>query len=272
MADLRQRAAEHANPETVTDSRPPMDPADIGRMDIEPGLRPATEVPDLADSPYTADDKAPAHVAWSRVMGEVQWIGKRDKKTGTGGTYDFRGIDRVLNAVGPAIRKHGVLVLQVGVSCEYTIITTSGGSKMNLCRATVTYAVIGPSGDQLPVPLVSVGEAFDSGDKATTKAVSVALRSLYINNLVIPTNEPKLDPENGPQYEIATPKPPTVAEYHTEITALSTSVTRLRAIRAELNANPAIGSAEVEDVDGTRISLVKLVARIGRERTQAEQA
>jgi hypothetical protein len=266
MTDLRSRAAEHANPEMVTDDH------GIATRDIAEGehvtavladrRRPAT-LPDLDQSGIVADMDVPVHVAWTRVMGEVQWIGKGRSD---GLRYEFRGIDAVLNAVGPALRKHGVSVVQTAVEPTYSTMPTSGGKQMMLCRVTVTYQVIGPRGDYLPFALQSVGEAFDSGDKATPKAVSVALRSLYINSLAIPTGEPKMDPEYGPQHEIDTPARPTVAEYHARIIDPSTGVDVLRAIRQELNADPATAQSVVEDVDGTEYTLLKLLVKVGTER------
>lgn len=262
MADLRTRAAEHANPELATDPHdgPDTYPTTTGER---PKHTRSVAVPDLDQSGIEASQDVPVHVAWTRVMGEVQWIGKGRSD---GLRYEFRGIDAVLNAVGPALRKHGVSVVQTAVAPTYSTMPTSGGKQMMLCRVTVTYQVIGPRGDVLPFPLQSVGEAFDSGDKATPKAVSVALRSLYINSLAIPTGEPKMDPEHGPQYEIATPPRPTVAEYKAEIQRADTSVDRLRAIRDELNADHEKASTLVEDVDGTEMTLLKFLVKVGQER------
>lgn len=268
MSDLRTRAALAANPPTgeASDDDPNQGPAHLA---LSHGNDPADygdPAPDLAESDIEASQDVPVHVAWSRVMGEVQWIAKSDRRADVGGKYNFRGIDAVLNAVGPALRKHGVSVVQTSVIPTYERVQTGQGKTMQLCRVTVTYAVIGPRGDTLPVPLVSVGEAFDSGDKSTPKAMSVALRSCYINSLAIPTNEPHLDPERGPQYEIATPKPPTAEEYRAEIVRETTTLDRLRAIREELAAHPGIANTVIEDVDGTEMRLISLVTKVGQSR------
>ena len=46
--------------------------------------------------------------ALSAVMGDVQAVGKDGRNTQQG--FNFRGIDAVVNAVGPALRTHGVVV------------------------------------------------------------------------------------------------------------------------------------------------------------------
>lgn len=273
MTDLRARAAMAASGQVVTDEqgRTTRDIAAGETITAQIGET-SVALPDLAESGIDASADVPVHTAWSRVMGEVQFIRKDSERRDPGGRYNFRGIDAVLQAVGPALRKHGVAVVQTGVQPTYERVQTGGGKTMQLCRVTVTYAVIGPKGDMLPVPLVSVGEAFDSGDKSTPKAVSVALRSLYINNLVIPTNEPRMDPEHGPQYEIATPKPPTAEEYREEISRESTSLDRLREIREELRRNPAIANTVVDDVDGTSMPLTRYLTKVGTSRAEQQNA
>lgn len=227
-----------------------------------------SEVPDLADSPYVADPKASVVAAWSRVMADVQWIGKG---TSRGLNYEFRGIDAVLNAVGPALRKHGVVVIPVKVEPEFTMITTKGGSVMNYCRATVSYAIFGPMGDRFPVDGVALGEAFDSADKSATKAQSVALRVFYIDALAIPTNQPQLDPEYGPQHEIAAPAAPDAEEYARIIQDDKTTLAKLLQIRKHLAAHRDIAETAVTTLAGEEIQLSDLLTREGRKRQGGQQ-
>lgn len=131
------------------------------------------------------------HQAWTGVMRDVQHVGK----TGTNEQqhYKFRGVDAVVNAAGPALRKHGVIVVPSLRSWDYG--TVEVGSKRTLqghARVEVDYTVVGPSGDTLPVGSAP-GEAMDSGDKATAKAMSVAYRTFLIQALALPTDEPDPD-------------------------------------------------------------------------------
>ena len=50
-------------------------------------------------------DKPTVHEALSKVMGEVQSVRKDGRNQAQ--KFNFRGIDSVVNAVGPALRKHG---------------------------------------------------------------------------------------------------------------------------------------------------------------------
>jgi ERF superfamily protein len=259
MTDLRTRAEQAKTaPQVVTG-------ADVNQpVPVSGAALPA----DVDTSGIPAEMDVSVYTAWSRVMAEVQYVGKGTSK---GLSYEFRGIDAVLNAVGPALRKHGVTVVQTGVTTDYQSMQTKAGSTMRLCVATVTYAVFGPRGDTLPVPLTSVGEAFDSGDKATPKAMSVALRTFYINSLAIPTNQPAMDPEYGPQHEIAAPAPPTAEEYAAEIQSDRITVPRLLAIRRDLTNHRDIGETEVVTMTGDSVKLIDLLTRVGREKQARTQ-
>lgn len=130
--------------------------------------------------------------ALSAVMADVQAVGKHDKNTAPGGGYNFRGIDAVTNAVGPALRKHGVIVVPRILSSEYAAVESGKArTQMSSSRLVIEYTWYGPDGDSIVSS--AAGEAFDSGDKATSKAHSVAFRTAMIQTLCLPTDEPDPD-------------------------------------------------------------------------------
>ena len=123
------------------------------------------------------------------VMQEVQGVGKNNKNESQG--FNFRGIDAVLNAVGPALRKHGGFILPVIVDKTHDVMPARNGGSLNVVRLTVEFSIVGSEGDAVKGTVAS--EAFDSGDKATAKAMSVALRTFLIQMLALPTDEPDPD-------------------------------------------------------------------------------
>lgn len=123
------------------------------------------------------------------VMRDVQGVAKRDKNTAQG--FNFRGIDAVLNAVGPVLRAHGGFIVPEVLSTEVSTGQTAKGGVINIVRLQVRYSVFGADGD--PIVGDVQAEAFDSGDKATAKAMSVALRTFLIQLLALPTDEPDPD-------------------------------------------------------------------------------
>ena len=116
------------------------------------------------------------------------------KKTGwnTNQNFAFRGIDAVVNAVQPVLVKHGVIVYPTVKSARYEDVLTSQSKRSTACRVRVTYTFV-DSSDGSSVMAKVVGEAWDTSDKATTKAMSVAFRTALLQTLCLPTDEPDPD-------------------------------------------------------------------------------
>lgn len=133
-------------------------------------------------------EKLTVFEAWSKVMEDVQAIKKSQRNNAPNANYNFRGIDAVMNAVGPVLRKHGVFVVPETATASYRDVLTSTGKPSREATVMVHYRVYGPAGDSFP--MCSPGEAMDSGDKGTPKAMSVAYRTVLLQALTIPTDEP----------------------------------------------------------------------------------
>lgn len=127
--------------------------------------------------------------AFSRAMSEVQAVKKGDRNNQQG--YSFRGIDAVVNAVGPVFRKHGIVPVPAKSQARYRDVQTSTGKPSRECTVTVTYRFYGPAGDFIEAEVP--GESMDFGDKGAPKAMSVAYRIALLQALCIPTDEPEPD-------------------------------------------------------------------------------
>ncbi len=148
------------------------------------------------------DTKTPTiYVALAAVMEQVRAVAKRDFNDHQ--RFSFRGVDAVVNAVGPALRDHGVIVVPVVRSVEYAAVTTTNNKPSTACRVLVDYVFAGPAGDSITSTVA--GEAWDHGDKATPKAMSVAFRTALLQALALPTDEP--DPDQH-TYQQAHPTDP----------------------------------------------------------------
>jgi len=137
-------------------------------------------------------DKPSVVEALSAVMAEVQAVGKGDRNTDQG--YNFRGIDAVINAVGPVFRKHGVIALPVKCQASYRDVLTSREKRSRECTVAVTYRFYGPAGDFIDCEVP--GESMDFGDKGAPKAMSVAYRIALLQALCIPTHDPEPDAQS----------------------------------------------------------------------------
>lgn len=143
-----------------------------------------------------------AQQALCAVMADVQGVAKKDRNESQG--FAFRGIDAVVNAVGPALRKHGVVVVPQVEDVRYdTVEVGRNRTPMGHVVVRVAYKFYGPAGDIIEARVA--GEAMDSGDKAVAKAMSVAFRIALLQSLALPTDEP--DPDAA-SYERSEPAPP----------------------------------------------------------------
>lgn len=140
--------------------------------------------------------------AWAAVMAEVRELGKDQQHNSPGARFNFRGVDDVMNAVGPALRRHQVAVVPTGVNLQTRATQTSTGKAAQEALVMVTYAIHGPAGDSMAGG--SAGGAMDSGDKGVPKAMSVAFRTFLLQSLCLPTHDTDPDAE---AYERGTQQP-----------------------------------------------------------------
>ena len=152
-------------------------------------------------------DKPTVIEALSAVMGSVQGVRKADRNEQQ--RFMFRGIDAVMNAVGPALRTHGVVVVPLAEEMTSETYETSKGTQMRNVTIRIRWRFYGPAGDFIEA--VSIGEAADSGDKAVSKAHSVAYRTVLLQALCIPTDEPDPDASSHERAVTQQPADPTVA-------------------------------------------------------------
>lgn len=196
--------------------------------------------------------------ALAAVMNDVQAVRKADRNASQG--FNFRGIDAVVNAVGPALRTHGVIVMPEVQSYDYdTVEIGKNRTQMGHVRLSVTYRFHGPAGDFLEAHVV--GEAMDSGDKATAKAMSVAFRTALLQALALPTDEP--DPDAS-SYERAKPEPKPKAD-GTTIEALTFSMRNAVDITAltDLGAEAATYDLDPQVREDLRQLFIERKAELG---------
>jgi hypothetical protein len=126
----------------------------------------------------------------SKVMDDAGAVHKNERNNHQ--QFNFRGIDAVVNAVSPALRKHGVVVIPTINSCDYeTVEVGQNRSRMASVRVNVTYTFHAPDGSSVGATVSA--ESMDSGDKATAKAMSVAFRTALLQTLCLPTDD--IDPD-----------------------------------------------------------------------------
>lgn len=238
-----------------------------GTAAIAPGET-ATEPTDLVPfaelDEKTSDDppKVSVFVAWARVMRDVQGVAKRGLYNQGGTRYNFRGIDAMLAAFGPAVRRHGVIVVPIKVTPSHAPATSSKGTAMRETTTVVTFRVYGPDGTSFDGE--AEGECLDISDKGAVKAQSVALRAFLIATGMVPTDEPDPDSTRHERGERPLPK---AKDYVDEVAHPNTSPARLRQIWVEVKRH-GLFETLVENEVGDDEKLGLMIERLAKERGQ----
>jgi hypothetical protein len=126
----------------------------------------------------------------AEVMKDIGPVGKDQKNTAQG--FKFRGIDQFVNSLHPALVKHGVFMAPRCVSEQHEIKEVQRSSGKTGVDKHVTilmeYDFFAEDGSKVtigPIP----AEGLDSGDKATNKALSAALKYALIQTFSVPTED-----------------------------------------------------------------------------------
>ena len=128
----------------------------------------------------------------------------RTAQTGGQGSYKFRGIDDVYNALAPYLAEAGLTVLPYCLSREAVERTSSKGNALFYITVTMRFDFVS-KWDGSKHEVCMYGEAMDSGDKATNKAMSAAFKYACMQAFCIPT-EGDNDSENATHEVKAKPK------------------------------------------------------------------
>lgn len=132
----------------------------------------------------------PIYVLMGKVLEELPAIGKNRRNEQQ--NFMFRGIDDALNALNPVLANHGVFfVPEVVERIDDNRVTAKGGT-MYVVHLHVRYRFFGPAGDF--VEATAWGEGTDSGDKATSKAMTAAMKSVLFQSFAISVEE-QYDPD-----------------------------------------------------------------------------
>lgn len=133
---------------------------------------------------------AEIYKAIAAVNKQIKPIGK--DRTNQQQGFKFRGIDDVMNELHSLFAANEIFILQTVNEVNVTERTNAKGTALFYVRINVTYQFTHSDGSHADITVY--GEAMDSGDKATTKAMSIALKYALLQMFLIPTEEDK-DPD-----------------------------------------------------------------------------
>lgn len=113
-------------------------------------------------------------------------ISKDRKASGGGASYAFRGIDDVYSHLAPLLAEHGLCVFPRCMSREVTERATRNGGALFVAVVHAEFDFVAMA-DGSKHTAATFGEAMDSSDKATNKAMSAAFKYAAFMTFCIPT-------------------------------------------------------------------------------------
>lgn len=142
------------------------------------------------------------------IMKEGYAITKSKKNPQQG--FMYRGIDDVMNTFQPLMAERGIFVVPEVIGSTREERQTKNGTNLLYSVLTIRYTFYASDGSNVSATVI--GEGMDSGDKASNKAMAVAMKYAMFQVFCIPTEEmPDPDaevmPESRPLRDL--PKPAT---------------------------------------------------------------
>ncbi len=177
--------------------------------------------------------------------------------------FAFRGIDQVYNALAPMLAKHGLVILPRITERTVTERTTKTGGVLFYVVVKAEFDFVATE-DGSKHTVVTYGEAMDSGDKATNKAMSIAYKYAAFQTFCIPTEQTAVDPDAEVHYVTPQAAEDALKEFGDKA-ALAQSVEELKTAFKEVW--PKLGNSKEHEARATETYKTR-----GRELKQQTQA
>ena len=125
--------------------------------------------------------------AIAEIQGELAKTGIAKNRTNTQGSgYKFRGIDDVYAALSPLLAKHKLVVVPRVTQREVIERQSKNGGALFYVTVHAEFDFVSALDGTIHTA-ATFGEAMDSGDKATNKAMSAAYKYAAFMTFAIPT-------------------------------------------------------------------------------------
>ena len=179
--------------------------------------------------------------AINNVQADLSVLGiTKDRRNMQGSGYNFRGIDDVYNTIAPLLAKHGLCILPRVLSRECVERVSQKGGALFYVTVDAEFDFVSAE-DGTKHTVKTFGEAMDSGDKATNKAMSAAYKYACFQAFSIPTES-----DNDADAHTHTPAPK-VSATKTDLVPpnrMAVVADVAAAIDERISANDLIGAFE----------------------------
>ena len=153
--------------------------------------------------------------------------GRRNQQQG----YQFRGIDDVYNALSPMLAAHKLCILPRIISRDLIERQTAKGGALFYVTVEAEFDFVSAE-DGSKHTVRTFGEAMDSADKATNKAMSAAYKYAAMQTFCIPTEGDndadatthEVAPSGNQQHQSSHPKAASSAEQKRQLAEIDTDL------------------------------------------------
>jgi hypothetical protein len=129
---------------------------------------------------------AQVYTAIASVMLDISQEGIAKGRANTQQGYKFRGIDDVYNALAPILARHRLVITPRCLSRECVEAQSKSGGRMAYVTVDMEFQLTCAEDGSI-VTARMFGEAMDTADKATNKAMSAAYKYMAMQQFCIPT-------------------------------------------------------------------------------------
>lgn len=200
----------------------------------------------------------------TKILEEVPAIGKG--KTNSQQNFKYRGIDDVMNVFQPILAKHKVFIVPQVLEQKREERTTSRGGNLIYSICKIKYTFYAEDGSN--VEAIVIGEGMDSGDKATNKAMAIAMKYAMFQVFCIPTEEMK-DPDSETPPESKSEQIVTEVSKDTKITPVQ--IKEIVKIYAGENLEKLLKANGLEKLqDMSMIKASEIIKKVNEKRKEKE--
>lgn len=149
-------------------------------------MAPRREMSNVAEKKAEAPAPMNVYECIAAVSAEIAQSGIAKDRKNEQQHYNFRGIDDVYNALAPVLAKHKLVIVPRVERRDVVERQTRNGGALFYVTVAMEFDFVSAS-DGSKATVRTYGEAMDSGDKATNKAMSAAYKYAAMQTFCIPT-------------------------------------------------------------------------------------
>lgn len=156
-------------------------------------------------------DEAPKLHVYRAIAAITSELGKQGiakaRQANAGGKFMFRGIDQVYEALNPLLSQHNLVIFPRVISREQVERKSSSGGALFYTTLRMEFDFVSAE-DGSKHTACTVGEAMDSGDKSSNKAMAIAFKYAAFLTFCIPVEGSEDDDPDATVHQVKSRQEP----------------------------------------------------------------